>query len=861
MFADYRTLKSQDYHPAPSSLPEENDDLTRISREDKETALNKSATISEILKSGSTVDQVQLEIDYQIIEHFSQHLYGSPNKAVEELVSNSFDALAKSVYVYLPGRFTTEHLVVWDDGSAMDVQGLHQLWWIARSPKDQGERVISDSNGKERKVIGKFGIGKLASYSVGRRITHLCRRGNDFLLVSINYNDLHNENGRGKQRGPKTKTYKTPIIKLTKDKARRLVGEILNIKENPKAFEKIFDTPAWTIAAIGDLKKSLTQNRLSWVLGTGMPLRPDFKVWVNDVPIISKLETNAAITWDFASKEIQQSLLSAWTDAIKGNKVCGEICFGKEKGLDPIYPSMQVPYVDFPNLKKVYGTVRLFDESLLNGKTADLGRSHGFFIFVRDRLLNPEDDKLLLREPNFGTFYRSQYTIHADSLDADLLADRERLSQDTIRIAELDVLQAAVYRVARAAQKDRDDKLAEQAKTLSFMPTRSREHYREPLMALLMKTGFPEDARFDIAKPNVDRKPIGQEKPLVVLSPESGGFQVNTSHPFYVSLDKRLGSGKRSQEFFRAIDLFSISERLLEGYLYDIGIADDKVRQILRWRDELFRAIAENYERVPSDLAMNLRNTSYEGGGAFENALANILGDMGFACERHGATGKEDVVLIATIGPDSYKLTFEAKGSIKPIHNDKAEVSGAASHRDEVGAEHAVIVARCFVGFERDAGNVNAHILKECRTVEGVSIMTVEALISLHEAVNKFNYSQDLLKDVFCKIETPRAKMERVIRLMTPTEEFNYRKLLGELWKRQGAESSGDFVPYKHVWQSNSEWKAKFKIEEFDAKLLALETLAGGRIMLKQQQREVVLKQSPDKIAEHIERTLSIPDE
>src|SRR5689334_7759372 len=138
---------------------------------------------------GKQVDNVVLEIDYNIIEHFSRHLYGSPTKAVEELVSNSFDAFAEAVYVYVPGSYTTDHVIVWDDGDSMDVQGLKDLWVLARSPKSQLgiDRTAKGRNGKERPMIGKFGIGKLASYAVGGSIAHLCRREDEYFLVSVNY--------------------------------------------------------------------------------------------------------------------------------------------------------------------------------------------------------------------------------------------------------------------------------------------------------------------------------------------------------------------------------------------------------------------------------------------------------------------------------------------------------------------------------------------------------------------------------------------------------------------------------------------------------------------------------------------------
>jgi hypothetical protein len=84
---------------------------------------------------GRHVADVVLEIDYNIIQHFSEHLYGSPNKAVEELVANSFDAFASTAFVYVPSRFTENYVLVWDDGGSMDIANLHKLWWIAQSPK------------------------------------------------------------------------------------------------------------------------------------------------------------------------------------------------------------------------------------------------------------------------------------------------------------------------------------------------------------------------------------------------------------------------------------------------------------------------------------------------------------------------------------------------------------------------------------------------------------------------------------------------------------------------------------------------------------------------------------------------------
>jgi hypothetical protein len=826
--------------------------------------MSEVASVETIISSGKQVDHVDLEIDYQIIEHFSRHLYGSPNKAVEELVSNGFDAFATKVYVYIPGRFTSEYVLVWDNGTAMDIAGFKQLWWIARSPKDHGDRIESAPGVGARKMIGKFGIGKLASYAVGNKMTHLCRRGSRFLLVGVDYNKLHEE---GKKLEIATdglsirNTHTTPIIELTEEQALDYVSQLFNSGTAPQAIDTMFESDTWTLAIVSDLKKVLQEGRLTWVLGMGMPLRPDFNVYINDILLEPKLLSDAKTEWTFDAPEVRQSLEAYWRDGKKRGELTGELHFGSDKGLDPAQPEANIPYVDLPNLGRVWGRIRLFTNSLLSGKASENGRSHGFFVLVRGRLLNQDDDKLLLGEPSFGTFYRAQFILNVDALDDDLLADRERLSGDTPRTREMSYLQKALHAAARGGIEKQDAEASEAQSSVSLLPIDSREHYREPLSALLMKAESTSESIFDISKPLINRVPVGDDKPIAVLSVEDNAFAVNTSHPYYVALKKRFGDSKKAQEFFRAYDMFSISERLLEGYLYDVGIPEDKVRAILEWRDGLFREFADSYEKAPTDLAMDLINKSYLPGKPFEDALANLLNDMGFNCERDGASGKKDVILVAEIGPEKYRFTFESKGSKNTLPNDGAEVGGAVRHRDDAGAEHAVIVARKFAGFDKggDGSVEGVAILGECAATGGVSIMTVEALVELHKAMHKFGFTLDTIKDIFRTVESPKRKLERIRDLQRPPEDFNYRLMLEALWEHQGGESvSGDYVAYRTVWQTHFRKQHHMSFDDFEKKLIALEGLSGGRIRLLTERELVYLKQAPQIIAEHIERMLAL---
>ena len=136
--------------------------------------------------AGHEVTKIPVRINNDIIRLFSEGLYRSPHKAVEELVTNGYDAGAKRVHVLLPDQADGdtsigEALWVVDDGHGMDENGFRQLWRVADTNKDEplpGGRV----------PIGQFGIGKLAAYVTDplvRSVRHIVEtRSESFYIKS-----------------------------------------------------------------------------------------------------------------------------------------------------------------------------------------------------------------------------------------------------------------------------------------------------------------------------------------------------------------------------------------------------------------------------------------------------------------------------------------------------------------------------------------------------------------------------------------------------------------------------------------------------------------------------------------------------
>lgn len=133
---------------------------------------------------------IEVRISYEIIQHVSRQLYTNPRKAIEELVTNSYDAGATECWVKLPQN-PEDNLIVLDNGKSMDLEGLKGLWSVARSPKysSSGDRIAN-----ERMQIGKFGVGKLAAYALGARLTHITCVDNDIRMISVAQEEIKQKN-------------------------------------------------------------------------------------------------------------------------------------------------------------------------------------------------------------------------------------------------------------------------------------------------------------------------------------------------------------------------------------------------------------------------------------------------------------------------------------------------------------------------------------------------------------------------------------------------------------------------------------------------------------------------------------------
>ena len=91
-----------------------------------------------------------------------------PALAVLELVKNSWDADASSVAIRVSDSPSGPVVEVEDNGHGMDLRAFSSKWLVIGSSHKRRAKV---SEGKKRPLIGEKGLGRLATFALGRRLT------------------------------------------------------------------------------------------------------------------------------------------------------------------------------------------------------------------------------------------------------------------------------------------------------------------------------------------------------------------------------------------------------------------------------------------------------------------------------------------------------------------------------------------------------------------------------------------------------------------------------------------------------------------------------------------------------------------
>jgi len=803
----------------------------------------------EIGKIGKKVGIVPVRINYRIIELFSAGLYSSSNKAFEELVCNSFDADATKVAIHISTDKQTNEDYIWvcDNGESMNKDGLLLLWKIGFSNKRE-----TDKTKLNRLPIGKFGIGKLATYILTKNLTYICKTNDIYRIVSMDFEQIN-------KKSEKEEELQLDMLELTEDQIKQILHPL--IQKNGKKLVD-FDlwgkksVDSWTFVLLNDLKPKAYEiqiGRLEWLLRTALPLNPDFNIVLNGKKIKSSKEDIKPLnTWIIGDNDIIASEMDNCDVGVYKNH----------------------PTINFPNLRSVHGKFELYRDSLAKGKSTDVGRSYGLFVIIRERLVNLDDPLFGLPEMYHGVFNRLRIEIHADELDESLTSTRESV-KDTSELEHLHNYIKKKFNQIRSffenfLQNEEKENSAHQkiSQTSYFLSRRpilvmARKYFNneidQPLLTIMpesLTTVQQNELLSNLEKEVVEEDGIIKQIEWVALDPDDPlarfdiferKAQINLLHPFFSNFSSEVRSTLPFQ-------LIATVEILTEAIMIEKGIDQILVNRILHYRDQLLREMTytdnPNAPTVAQMISDSLSNSE-----GLENALFHAFRRLGFETTKIGGKGKPDGKAEALLGvreqggnKQDYSLVYDAKSTGKEkIQAKTASISAINRHKDDYNANFAVVVAVDFADSMKPDSAVNKEAKKNKVTLIRAKDLWSLVMYAIPKQVN-FLELKDFFENNFTVPETSSWIKKIIARKIEkkPIKEILYtiHSLMNDIEP-----------PHINAIRIKSEILGKYTVEQLKTLLISLENLVPQFIDIDSY-GYISLNAHPDRIYEVINNVI-----
>lgn len=694
----------------------------------------------DINSAGKKIDEIEVKISYKIIELFSAGLYSSPNKAFEELICNSYDAFADTVSVFASPDLSTPNAYIWvcDNGEGLSDIELKDLWKIGESSKRR-----TPSRDLKRLQIGQFGIGKLSTYILARKLTYISKKNNRYLLATMDY-DLITE---------KKDVLKIDEKEISEAETKLLLTPYIYISGKSMVAFELFGDKAedtWTMSILTDLKpkaNDISEGRLRWILSTALPLNPGFNLYYNNRRI--------------ESSKIKNPIMREWIIG-KDDATAEKLDYAKCRQEGDKY------FVDFDNLNGVNGTFTLYEDSLLEGKSAIYGRSHGIFLSIRGRLINLDDPLLGMPAFSHGAFNRTRVIINADELDSNLTSTREAVKESRPFDQLKDYIKKKFTNEVRKFYFEEEERNANERSVAYRLAQTSYTTSKRPVYTFIKKyfaneiinptlIEKPNDCTENELLPEYDKdldessqviekiewKPLDSGAPIAKLYLKNKTLVINAVHPY-------IANYSDAYKNTLPLESIAITEVLTEAHLYELDIDESLIIEIMRKRDTTLRQLAlSDREGIPA--VAQLLHDAVANPTGLEDAVYRAFLALGFEASKIGGNGKPDGKAQAVLGYSAedktrnYSLTFDAKSTAKDkIAAGTAKLSGLKRHQKDYNADYAVEVT---IGYQGE-DDLESAISKEA-IQQQVTLIKVKDLVRLLLLAAPKQLGLSKLRDLF----------------------------------------------------------------------------------------------------------------
>jgi hypothetical protein len=623
-----------------------------------------------ILKTPDTIGKhsgdISVELSTRFLEHFSEQLYSSPQKAFEELISNGWDAGADYVDVRIGADLNQPGatLTVLDNGSSMNEAGLKLLWHIASSPKKDTPTLYG------RPVIGKFGIGKLATYVLANKLTYICKASDGVIRrVTMDYSSLDRAKSPNGDRLIRDVTLE--IFSVTEadvyealkavsggDDIAKLIRDGVKRPDDPKIEDEFggpkanFQPPpkgTWTLVILSELKptgKELKTGILRRMLASALPIGSEIAIAINGVLLASsKLTTEVQKEWEIGPELGLDSFEFAENEGTAPDGTEIKLTLIKVKSSAKPYPHVEIDGIS----GTITGRVRLYEEKISKGKSEERGASNGFQINVLGRVVNQNDPSFGEENLSHAVWASFRMTVRADGLNEFLTTNREQFKERR-QIKVFRAFLRKVFNLARTKYDSDDtailphggDVLVQSLGVISLSPLRNVVDEtlggKAPVPGLFDEEGvndreakrksWKKDTSENIknALSEVKFEKFGDENDsFVKFRLSDNSIVINKDHPFVEEHSKT----KAEKDLLRTVAMVNL---LSDVYALEIGVGASKLQSIREYRDKIMRFRAMQSRQSGTYIATLLLRMQHESKNfrLLEAVVSDALRYLGF---------------------------------------------------------------------------------------------------------------------------------------------------------------------------------------------------------------------------------------
>lgn len=203
----------------------------------------------------------ELKIDLNALNHLGLNLYSNVPAVLSELIANAWDADASEVHLDIDPDGDKTKIVVRDDGCGMDRKELNDKFLTVGYQRRKNSQ--NDLTPKNRKVMGRKGIGKLSVFSIADYVQVYTRKNGQISGLELVVEDIRRDIENNKSHHPNPITDISPEYEIASE-----TGTIIVLSKLKKRIRSSIDR---------NLRKRIARRFSVW--------SEDFSVLVDGNPV------------------------------------------------------------------------------------------------------------------------------------------------------------------------------------------------------------------------------------------------------------------------------------------------------------------------------------------------------------------------------------------------------------------------------------------------------------------------------------------------------------------------------------------------------------------------------------------------